>query len=396
MYCWNCGARNSDDNSFCGRCGRRIARAQNDENAAELTAPPVVQEIPDAAPIQTNPLVEEPRVVHDSQRTLAQMEMAPPQNIAPNPPIREKVEPTTPERTVSAPFEMNARRASLPPNRITGPSFLGLSDEASGNGSEYLLDDDQPQRSSWRAWLAIAVLVVVGFLIYKQWSAIQAGAQILTQQTDTADNKPAPVTPPPPASTTAQNTPPADTTITAQPTSPADNSTSIDKPENDRAAAETNEPPKDDTPESPSASASTAPDATANGTDTDEESVTAAKESTKKSSAPKTEAAATTEPRFDNSSVDQADRYLHGRGVARDCTKAISLLRSSAREGNPRAQVKLGAMYAIGECVTQDRAAAYQWMARAQETQPSNSYLQKTMNNLWANMTPDERDRITK
>lgn len=111
--------------------------------------------------------------------------------------------------------------------------------------------------------------------------------------------------------------------------------------------------------------------------------------------AKKSQPAPAQEPQFDNAAVDQAERYLRGQGVRQDCSRAISLLRSAAREGNPRAQVKLGALYATGQCVTQDRAAAYQWLARAQETQPTNSYLQRTMNNLWANMTPEERDHIT-
>lgn len=401
MYCWNCGARNSDDNSFCGKCGKRIASARTAESSAPPSAPPNGQEIPDVAPVQANPLVEEPRVVHDSQRTLAQMEIAPPQNVAPKAPTSEKLEPITPERTIPAPVVIN-RRTSLPPNRITGPSFLGLSDDAStSNGSEYLLDDEQPHRFSWRAWLAVAVLAVVGFLIYKQWSAIQAGAQALTQKADATENKPSPVTTPPAASTSAQNTPPSDTTITPQPsTNNADGSSTVDKPENDQGTTADGETAPVEKSADETDAVKTDQTATSEDEpkpDTAEDTVTTAKEQSPAPAKTKTTtAAATTQAKFDNSSVDQADRYLHGQGVPRDCTKAISLLRSSARDGNPRAQVKLGAMYAIGECVTQDRAAAYQWMARAQETQPSNSYLQKTMNNLWANMTPDERDRITK
>jgi TPR repeat protein len=103
------------------------------------------------------------------------------------------------------------------------------------------------------------------------------------------------------------------------------------------------------------------------------------------------------EPKFNDAQVEEAQRYLTGQGGTRqDCGHAISLLRSSARDGNPRAQVKLGALYATGQCVTQDRAAAYEWLARAQETQPHNNYLQRTMSSLWANMTPEERTRITK
>lgn len=373
MHCWSCGAPNPNDNTFCGKCGKKIATAglgpvSGSSGQTERTA------APEAPPLPKNPLVSEPRAVHDSPRTLAQMEID-------GPPPPKKVEEIR-------------REHSLPPNRITGPSFLGLSDEASANGS-YLLDDEPAERSTWRAWLAVAVLALFGFLIFKHWSTVRDGAISLTQSTQQNTAAKAVPVPPPsaPGGTVSNAEPTQSAAATAPPpidsaegqTPPTANPDALDKPENDKAQ----------TAQAKSDIDKAADTVTAEKKDEqpdDADAATAEKAPAKAA----TKRASPEEPQFSSAPVDEAERYLSGRGVAQDCGRAISLLRSSAREGNPRAQVKLGALYATGQCVTQDRAAAYQWLARAQETQPHNSYLQRTMNSLWSNMTAEERERITR
>jgi hypothetical protein len=411
MHCWNCGTRNPDENSFCGRCGRRIAStttATTENDAATIAAA-------DVSPQQTNPLVEEPRAVHDSPRVIAQMETVRSATLASPPPPAEPpaaeppaVEP--PARETLPPLQMSRPIRS---DRITGPSFLGLSDESTSTGdSDYLLYDDEPERSSWRGWLALAVLVLLGFLVYKQWNAVSAGAQMLAQratgetESATAPQKPAPtVSGSDPANDVSSSQPPNGTT----PQPPADNSSakkddSLNKPEADHTAdsAATNKDEPAAGKDRPAASSKVndvAEDTVASAPAKEEKKSTADDEDSREATPAKAATKATTpaEPKFNDSQVEEAQRYLTGQGGTRqDCGRAISLLRSSAREGNPRAQVKLGALYATGQCVTQDRAAAYEWLARAQETQPHNSYLQRTMSSLWTNMTPEERNRITK
>jgi hypothetical protein len=404
MHCWNCGTRNPDENSFCGRCGRRIASTANStaaNNAAPLAAT-------DAAPPQANPLVEEPRAVHDSPREIAQAEVLNTRTAVAAPP------PPPPRRESLPPLQMTR---PTPTGRITGPSFLGLSDESTG-GSDYLLDDDEPERSSWRGWLAFAVLVLLGFLVYKQWNAVTAGAQLLAQRANELQQTSAP--PPKPAPTVSgpdtgadqtasspQDQPPNGTTPQTPPdSSAAKKDDSVSKPEadhtTDSAAATKGESAAAGKDESATASKgkddSVAEDTVKSAPAKEEKKQTANDEDSREATPSKAATRATTpaEPKFDDAQVEEAQRYLTGHGVRQDCGRAISLLRSSAREGNPRAQVKLGALYATGQCVTQDRAAAYEWLARAQETQPHNSYLQRTMSSLWTNMTPEERTRITK
>ena len=96
---------------------------------------------------------------------------------------------------------------------------------------------------------------------------------------------------------------------------------------------------------------------------------------------------------YDNSQIQLAEKYIYGRGVPQDCGHALTLLRSAAGAQNPNAQIKLGALYATGQCVSQDRALAYGWYSRAKRIQPGNTFLEYSMNSLWASMTEDERRR---
>jgi hypothetical protein len=372
--------------------------------------------------------MEEPRAVRESARSVAKLE--PPSAISvEEPPVPVKApDPKPQEQPRVAEVREFRNPHALPPNRITGPSFLGLSDESSETSDSSYLLDDEPQRSHWRAWVAIGVLALLGFLIYKQWRAVKAGAMEVAQRATASASSTAPTKPQ--DSTSSEETAPAPV--------PSDNSSSqsaksnLDKPESDKtdqspafsktetdatagdanSAAAAKEKDQSDEPaknkdqsdeaekKDDALTAKRSSDAensdSANDASMDDAADSQAAEQSTTKSTKKSEAAPAGEAKFDNAAVDQAERYLRGQGASRNCSRAISLLRSSARQGNPRAQVKLGALYATGHCVTQDRAAAYQWLARAQESQPDNSYLQRTMNSLWADMTPEERDRITR
>jgi hypothetical protein len=393
----------------------------HESSANETSATLAAAEV---TPQQTNPLVEEPRTVHDSPREIAHQEVVRTATVAapPEPPAE------TPRRESVPPLQMPR------PTRIAGPSFLGLSDESTQTSeSDYLLYDDEPERSSWRGWLALAVLALLAFLVYKQWNAVTAGAQMLAQraseiQQSAAPQKPAPtVSDPNQANNSSQGQPPSGTTPQTPPdVSTAKKDDSVSKPEDDHttgSAAETKDESASASKDEPAAAASkdespaaskdesTSTTKGESATKDKNESIaedtvkptkgakkhTADDEDSREATPSKTTTKTTpAEPKFNDAQVEEAQRYLTGHGVRQDCGRAISLLRSSARDGNPRAQVKLGALYATGQCVTQDRAAAYEWLARAQETEPHNSYLQRTMNSLWANMTPEERTRITK
>ncbi len=90
--------------------------------------------------------------------------------------------------------------------------------------------------------------------------------------------------------------------------------------------------------------------------------------------------------------VDTAQNYLYGRGVPKDCDRALSYLRRAA-DASVRAKTQLGAMYATGQCVPQDRPTAYHWMALAYRADPRNSYLEHDLQMLWSQMTAEEKQR---
>lgn len=403
MFCWNCGTRNPEENNFCGRCGKRIAVGEGHGPTGTIqqpqAAPPV--NVTDPAPAQANPLVEEPRAVHDSPREMivnaAPLVVAEPpgkQHVAIN---RQRETPRT-ETAAAAPLVMptqpgNGNVYRLPPNRISGPSFLGLSDDNAPRSSEgdYLLYDDEPRRSSWRAWVAVAVLALLGFLIFKQWNSVKAGAQQLAQRAGAEKPKQSAATTPAPIVTGSDPIPASEDPKPTAPSSAAPSE--LQKPEADQHAAEP--PPSGAVEKTESARSESAPKTNESRSRQQEERESSATDDDQTAphrvAGPTRPAAPAADPR-----VQQAQRYLSGDGVAEDCARGIALLRSAARDGNARAQVKLGAMYATGQCVTQDRAAAYQWLARAQEAEPNNGYLKRTMNALWSNMTPEERSRITR
>ncbi len=73
---------------------------------------------------------------------------------------------------------------------------------------------------------------------------------------------------------------------------------------------------------------------------------------------------------------------------------ALSLLKQAAGRGNAKADSQLGAMYATGNCAPFDRAEAYRWFNKATEADPRNSYLQRSRDMMWREMSPQERRKV--
>jgi len=94
--------------------------------------------------------------------------------------------------------------------------------------------------------------------------------------------------------------------------------------------------------------------------------------------------------------VDEGERYLYGRGVRADCALAQRNLMIGARQSNPKAQTLLGAMYATGHCVNRDLPTAYRWFAKALRGDPGNSRVQRDLEELWKQMTQEERQLAMK
>ena len=69
-------------------------------------------------------------------------------------------------------------------------------------------------------------------------------------------------------------------------------------------------------------------------------------------------------------------------------------LKAATEENDPRAAVQMGALYSSGHCVQQDRVKAYKWFSTARNLEPQNQWVEKNLNQLWSQMTPEERRRI--
>ena len=94
---------------------------------------------------------------------------------------------------------------------------------------------------------------------------------------------------------------------------------------------------------------------------------------------------------FEDRLVADGEKYLYGRGAPEDCDRAQRNLQIAARNSNAKAQTLLGAMYATGHCVSRDLPTSYRWFAKALHGDPGNSRVQRDLEVLWNQMTPEER-----
>ena len=472
MLCPHCKKQNPEANKFCGECGRVLPRTPAPVTSLGESGPRATSLItPAAERASGNPMVNETRAVRDqldfenaakapSRPLTEQIREASRENIRshveetararvgergvaretrdvngrdlqtggssnddrrtppvvpntvdpPSAPIAESTKP--PIYTDRAP---NAGHA-LPSNRISGPSFLGLSDLPSESaGGTYLLEDE-PTRSSWRGWVFLALLIVFGILIYRHWAIVSAAGAELTSRAhmpvQTAQKEPAPPavdassdvsavanakpgagssdngTPAASsASTVSPSTPGVDSGASKQPTETSENSAPAVASKPDASPAGTTSEdakPESDREEnvSPEETAAAKPPETA-GTGT---RTNAAVPSKAKKIVP-------AEPRFDNAQVDLADKYIHGRGVPQNCAQGLALLNHEVAKDNPRAAIQMGALYASGTCVQQDSVHAYRLFAEALQKNPSNHWLERSMTSIWTSMSDQERER---
>jgi TPR repeat protein len=87
----------------------------------------------------------------------------------------------------------------------------------------------------------------------------------------------------------------------------------------------------------------------------------------------------------------RAQQFLHGQGVEQNCEQGLLYLRAAAQKNEPAAAVQMGALYASGRCVHQDRVMAYRWFNSAHELEPANQWIQRNMDLLWGQMSDQER-----
>jgi cytoskeletal protein RodZ len=280
---------------------------------------------------------------------------------------------------------------------IGGPSILGLGGDSDG---DYLLEDED-RHTGRKLLLTMFLLIVVGLLVL-QWrgggfnnirAALSAVLQNPTAQTPT-------------------------TTAPAQ-------SASAQKPQSDQPAAASSEPAqsKPADAEAKSANAETksadetaaaqpsAEKAAASEPKSADETVAAARK-TPPAAEPKQKPEEATEQQAEEDAkparkppavvvapkpaeAPGARQYARAQAElsAHNCEQALIYFRAAADAGSAAAASKLGAMYATGNCATQDRAEAYRWISRAATQEPANTWLARNRDMLWSQMTQQERAR---
>jgi double zinc ribbon protein len=360
IKCASCGHEGDPGLKFCGMCGARVERRIQDRRGsasaeqsraaaianAQLPTPEAATRKPQPAPV-----------------TAATVDL-------PEPGVR---------RGQPAIF----RNQPVNDSSISGPSFLGLNSQSEGSDAEYLLEDE-PSRGGLRRLLLLVILAAIVGLIFVQWrSGFKASPKASPSKTEPA---PSPV---PQASSQTPNStqspkdaaePVGVTGASNDPSEKSDNrGNDAKKPaENPLAVVPSAEAAPTSSPE-PAEKA--APESDAENTSTTAEDKTPDK-TPEETRLPDHKPSAT---------LVRAQQYLQGRGVPQSCEQGMIYLKAATDKGDPGAAIQMAALYASGHCVKQDRVMAYRWFNSAHELEPANMWIQKNMDQLWAQMTSQER-----
>ncbi len=380
MHCPQCGSDNPPEYRFCGMCGTPLAKKET-------------------------PVLESVSVRHEPAGRAEKVESVP---------VGQERESTS----------ARSERESAPVSSLSGPSFLGLGTEpVRSNGRadsdvSYLFDDEdmRPRRTYWRFLLLLIILGGVGSLFYLQyrkegktwvapWSHEKAQTPVQASQTQN---------PPAQPNANASDRQSTNNQAGGNPSAPASSNSqsagNTSQPQDQtNTTSKNSEPAQDNTAQSTDANS-----ANQQGKSTDG----AAQKETAKADVPASDSAETTDteqpakrvratkPKMarpaapsvspDDALVANAEKYLYGRGVPQNCDRALSSLRPAADRSNTRARTLLGTMYATGHCVPKDLPNAYRWFALASRTSPDNMWVQRNLEMIWREMTPQERQLATR
>ena len=437
MRCERCGYSSPENHKFCGMCGAKLSQAAtsvaiDDNDPLEIQSRAV-------EPLQFREVDRRRELTRDAARSSG-------------PNGRTNYSSATvanlPLDTVQeeAAEEVRHSRAANRSTGISGPSFLGLGSEDSKSG--FIYDDPKDDRFvydteseppeylltevsrgvSWRAWAFFLLLAIGAGLGYVQWRASHNQgpdiAAILSGNGATVDpsgpdmtKKPASLKPPAaPADSSSTSAAKSDTDQDTSPEAESSKpSSDSENPAASKESAEAKNPgSKDNTAKTGSATtaeentaeekfpAKSAKIAAAKGDDDNEESAKPESDgpvakTTKATRIPPQPVEETPKPKSlgeKDPLIVQANKYLRGRGAGKNCSAAVNLLRQASSAGNPSADVKMGALYWSGTCVTQSNFVAYQWFARAHALEPNNRWIERSRTSLWARLTPTERRRV--
>ncbi|HEV3317797.1 MAG TPA: zinc ribbon domain-containing protein [Candidatus Angelobacter sp.] len=393
LKCAACSHLNEIGQKFCGMCGTRIERRVKERRGSGMPGKVPAGESPGRAVAQANAQLPSPEMASaspDGPRARA---------VTPAPAVLNQMERAQPPAVVRSREQYGST--------IGGPSFLGLNSEPQNEG-EYLLEDESSSRSGLRKLVLLVVLLAIAGLIFVQWRAsYHANPKSLEPP------KPAPATVPRPQ---GKNLPlPANTqeNDAANDTNQTGINQKTDQDAKIKDDAKTQDAGTQDTQTSGARSkTTTAAEGTAGQSSKEEKQVAlTGKRAPAKSAGDAQDRNASDEAsdksqgqsevqkrRGEPASRDKpsialvrAQRYLQGRGVPQNCEQGMMYLKAATQQNDPNAAVQMAALYASGHCVQQDRVKAYQWFSSAYSQEPGNQWIAKNMNQLWGQMTPQQR-----
>ena len=357
VKCASCGHQSDPGLKFCGMCGTRIDRRLQDRRGAAAE--------PTRAAAIANAQLPTPEAASRQAR------------------------PSSAVATVDLPEAGSRRvepaifRTEPAADSISGPSFLGLNSQPAGDG-EYLLEDE-PSRGGLRRLLLLVIVAAILGLIFVQWrSSFKA-----SPKTSPTKTEPAP-SPQPQAGN--QSLDGSQVSTNTAPTAATDKNSNTT----------TDAPPADSKQKNETALGSVIPSAAAAPTSAPDPSAAKPDEAKPDEAKPEDDGASTNadakapeETRLPDhkpsAALVRAQQYLQGRGVPQNCEQGLLYLKAATDKSDPGAAIQMAALYASGHCVKQDRVLAYRWFNSAHELEPANMWIQKNMDQLWAQMTSQER-----
>ncbi len=417
MLCTFCGTENRPEHKFCSMCGVRLERRQVERRvrpagvSMKCSACTHVNEpgvkFCGMCGARVERRVQERRALGDEPRAAAIANAQ-----LPSPDAAGRVKPRVaelPKRTevdvVSLPrrgepaiFRSEpAAQANLAAeeSNISGPSFLGLNAPSSGSSSEYLLEDEPSGGGLRKLFLLVVIAAILG-LVFMQWrSSLRANPKPVPAKTEPAsapDTAPKTNSQPPNSAASNQTsdsqpsgavTKAAASEANADPDAVAASGSKNKDKDNAKDKADLDDPDTD----SPKASA---PAAAAADIPTGKKSANS-NAANPSATADKTTDDAKIADYKPSTALVKAQQYLRGHGVPQNCEQGLLYLHAATDKNDPGAAIQMAALYSSGICVKQDRVMAYRWFNSAHELQPGNMWIQKNMDQLWAQMTSQER-----
>jgi len=320
-----------------------------------------------------------------------------PQNTAPKLMTGTQPLPLPTQRRPAAQAASQQRVQPSAPIRVSGPSFLGLNDDPSEE-PEKRYDDLYKTNWGGRIFVVFIVLAIAGGLAYMQWRSSHPLQASPFDHTAPAAAAPA-ANPAANPSASAQQPPAAEAKNTEAKNNEAEAKGDSEATGNTAASAaqpavNSAAPSQQKTDVGPAAAPAGAQ--APNSAPVSHPPVSQSKPASKSAASLGTiteghEVVSSKSEGDQEQPVRLAESYIQGRGVPRSCDQALGILRTASNQGNARAEIKLGALYATGNCVAMDRVEAYHYFSRAMRSQPNNAWLDQSRSMLWSNMDANER-----